>query len=94
MSKLKKIPEFKNEDEEREFWGSVDNIFDYFDPEGFKRVPAPMVPRTLSMSVPVEMEREVERLSQERKVSIEEMVRQLVAAGLETARRGGLQPRV
>jgi hypothetical protein len=40
------------------------------------------------------MEREVERLSQERKVSIEEMVRQLVAAGLETARRGGLQPRV
>ncbi|HEY3876139.1 MAG TPA: CopG family antitoxin [Candidatus Kapabacteria bacterium] len=86
MKQLKEIPKFKTEDEEREFWDSVDNIFDYLDPAKFVETDPPMVPKTISMSVPVEVEREVRRLSQERKVSIEEMARQLLAAGLQQQR--------
>ena len=37
MKKLKKIPTFKNEDEERDFWASAD-ITDYFDASKAQRV--------------------------------------------------------
>jgi len=40
MKKLKKIPEFKSEDEERDFWDSHD-IFDYFDVSKARRVVFP-----------------------------------------------------
>ena len=38
--KLLKLPKFKNEDEEREFWDKVD-ITDYFSPKDFKRASFP-----------------------------------------------------
>ncbi len=86
MKKLKAIPEFKTEDEEFEFWSSVENIFDYLDADKFVQKDPPMVPKTLSFSAPAEMELEVKRLSKERKVDVPEMVRQLVAAGLKQQR--------
>jgi len=89
MKKLIPIPEFKTEDEEFEFWSSVENIFDYLDPAKFVLKDPPMVPKTLSFSAPAEMEEEVKRLSKEKNVKVEEMVRQLVAAGLK---QQGLQP--
>ncbi len=85
MKKLKPIPDFKTEDEEFEFWSTHD-FTDYLDPEKFVLKDPPMVPKTLSFSAPAEMEQEVKRLSKERKVNIEEMVRQLVAAGLKQQR--------
>jgi hypothetical protein len=51
-----------------------------------------MIPKTHglhSVILPPEMENEVQRLSREKKMSVEEMVRQLVAAGLK---QQGLQP--
>jgi hypothetical protein len=92
MKALKEIPNFKSEDEEREFWGNVENIFDYLDPEKFVSIDPPMVPKTFGLHdvrLSPEMERDVQRLSRERKLSVEEMVRQLVAAGLK---QQGLQP--
>jgi hypothetical protein len=86
MKKLKPIPDLKTEDEEFEFWSSVENIFDYLDPDKFVLKDPPMVPKTLSFSAPADMEQEVKRLSKERKVNIDEMVRQLVAAGLKQQR--------
>jgi hypothetical protein len=91
MKKLKPIPDFKTEDEEFEFWSSVDNIFDYLDPDKFVLKDPPMVPKTLSFSAPADMELEVKRLSKEQKVEVGEMVRQLVAAGLK---QQGLQPSI
>lgn len=38
--KLKTLPKFKNEDEERDFWDKAD-LTDYFDPKDFKRVSFP-----------------------------------------------------
>jgi predicted DNA binding CopG/RHH family protein len=40
MKKLLKIPKFKNEDEEREFWAKLD-LVEYFEPSDFKRVAFP-----------------------------------------------------
>ena len=92
MKQLQEIPKFANEDEEREFW-STHSFTDYIDPKSWKRgAPSAEASEAAVRRVLADMTLEVERLSREKKTSIEEMVRLLVAAGLETARRGGLQP--
>lgn len=37
MKKLLKLPKFKNEDQEREYWSNL-NLADYFEPSDFKKV--------------------------------------------------------
>ena len=94
MKQFKEIPDFKTEDEEREFWSSVENIFDYLDPAKFVLRDPPMVPKTPglhNLRLSPEMEREVQRLSSERKIGFQEMITQLLAAGLK---QQGLQPGV
>ena len=89
MKKLKEIPKFANEDEEREFW-STHSFTDYVYPKSWKRgAPNTDGNEALVRRVLAEMTPEVERLSRERKMSIEEIVRQLVAAGLK---QQGIQP--
>ncbi|HWF43540.1 MAG TPA: CopG family antitoxin [Candidatus Kapabacteria bacterium] len=80
MKKLLEIPKFENEDEEREFWDSH-SFTDYIDSKSWKRGSSDAVLRVLA-----ELSPEVERLSREKRLSIEEMVRQLVAAGLKLQR--------
>jgi hypothetical protein len=89
--KLKAIPEFKNEDEEFEFWSTHD-FTDYIDPKSWKRVPAPMVPKTkglVSFEMTPEITKQVNRLSEEQKMRIEDVINQLLAAGLK---QHGLRP--
>ena len=89
MKQLKEIPKFANEDEEREFW-STHSFTDYIDPKSWKRgMPSKEVSEAAVRRVLADMSPEVERLSREKKTTIEEMVRQLVAAGLKQQR---LQP--
>jgi hypothetical protein len=91
MKQLKEIPTFKSEDEEREFWDKAE-IFDYLDPAKFVETDPPMVPKTKDLvlhQVLADMSTQVERLSREQKMSVEDMVRQLVAVGLK---HRGLQP--
>lgn len=40
MKKLLKLPKFKNENEEREYWSNL-NLADYFEPSDFKKVSFP-----------------------------------------------------
>ena len=57
MKKLKKIPEFKNEEEERLFWETHDTG-DYFDLENAKEVKFPNLKKTtksISIRLPVDM---------------------------------------
>ncbi|MBU0578708.1 BrnA antitoxin family protein [Patescibacteria group bacterium] len=51
MKKSLKLPKFKNEDEEREFWAKIDlNVF--FEPEDFQSVSFPnLKPTTRSISI-------------------------------------------
>lgn len=51
MKKLKTIPKFKNEDEERDFWATHD-LTDYFDVSKAERVVFPnLKPSTRSVSI-------------------------------------------
>jgi len=51
MKKQLKVPKFKNEDEEREFWWKID-LSEYFEPSDFERVSFPnLKPTTRSISI-------------------------------------------
>ena len=51
MKKIKKIPKFKNEDEEREFWAKADTL-KYFNIEKAKRVKFPnLKPSSATISI-------------------------------------------
>jgi len=51
MKKLLKIPKFKNEDAEREFWAKIE-LTDYFEPSDFVRASFPnLKPTTHSISI-------------------------------------------
>lgn len=51
MQKELKLPEFANEDEEREFWANVD-LGDYLEPEDFEPVAFPnLKPTTRPVSI-------------------------------------------
>ena len=63
MKKLKKIPKFKNEDEEREFWATHDST-DYIDwSKGKKVVLSKLKPsiKTISLRLPESMLEELKR---------------------------------
>lgn len=51
MKKKLKLPKFKNEDEERDFWAKID-LTDYFDENDFEEVSFPnLKPTTRSISI-------------------------------------------
>lgn len=51
MKKALKLPRFKNEDEEREFWARI-NLADYFEPSDFVPVSFPnLKPTTRAISI-------------------------------------------
>lgn len=51
MRKQLKLPKFKSEDEEREFWAKVD-LSDYFEPSDFEEVSFPnLKPTSRSISI-------------------------------------------
>jgi predicted DNA binding CopG/RHH family protein len=51
MKKPLKLPKFKNEDEEREFWSKID-LTEYFEPSDFVPVSFPnLKPTTRSISI-------------------------------------------
>lgn len=51
MKKALKLPKFKNEDEERNFWAKLD-LSEYFEPSDFERVSFPnLKPTTHAISI-------------------------------------------
>ena len=69
MKKMdKKIPKFKNEDEEREFWATHSPL-DYFDPSNFKRASFPKLKpslKSISIRLPEDMLAELKILARHR----------------------------
>jgi predicted DNA binding CopG/RHH family protein len=51
MKKILKLPKFKNEDDERDFWSKI-NLSEYFDKNDFEKVSFPnLKPTTRSISI-------------------------------------------
>ncbi len=77
MNKKKKIPEFRNEDEEREFWGAHDST-EYVDWKKAKRMVMPELRpslKTISLRLPESMLEEIKLLAHKKDVPYQSLLK-------------------
>lgn len=85
---MKKIPEFKNEAEEFEFWSTVDST-EYFDRRKTERVKLPNLKpslRTISVRLPVAMVEDSKILANQRDVPYQSLLKVFLAERLRQER--------
>ena len=73
----KKIPKFKNEDEEREFWATHSPL-DYFDPGKFKKASFPKLKpslKSISIRLPEDMLAELKILANKKDVPYQSLAK-------------------
>jgi len=83
--KLRRIPKFRNEDEEREFWSKHDST-DYLDWEKAKRVTLPNLKpsvKTISIRLPEMMLEELKLLANKRDVPYQSLLKMFLAERIE-----------
>ncbi|MGI8906058.1 MAG: type II toxin-antitoxin system BrnA family antitoxin [Candidatus Sumerlaeaceae bacterium] len=88
MGKLKTIPKFKNEDEERAFLGSHDSC-DYIDWSKARRVTFPKLRpslKTISLRLPVTMLEELKIAANQQDVAYQSLIKIILAEHLEKKR--------
>jgi len=86
MSKIKKlkIPKFKNEDEEREFWWNLD-LSEYFEPEDFEPVSFPNLKpttRSISIRIPEYLLNRVKEKANEINIPYQSLLKQYIKKGV------------
>ena len=80
MAKLKRVPKFKTEDEEREFWATHD-FMDYVDPRSAVRVRFPNLKstlRTISIRLPEHLIGNLKALANERDIPYQALLKQFL----------------
>jgi len=85
MSKKKRVPKFKSEKQEREFWAKSDSA-DYIDWESAKRVILPNLKpsqKTISLRLPAMMLAELKRLANKRDVPYQSLLKIFLAERIE-----------
>lgn len=83
--KHKRIPKFKNEDHEREFWSKHDST-DYLDWKTAKRVTLPNLKpsvKTISIRLPQMMLEELKLLANKRDVPYQSLLKMFLAERIE-----------
>jgi len=88
--KLKSLPNFKSEDEERAFWSTHDSM-DYVDWSQGERVTLPNLKpslRTISLRLPVSMIVHLKTLAHQRDVPYQSLLKVFLAERLQQERRG------
>ena len=84
-SNKKRIPKFKNEDEEREFWARH-SALDYFDTSSARRVTLPNLKpsvKTISIRLPEMMLEELKLLANKRDVPYQSLLKMFLAERIE-----------
>jgi predicted DNA binding CopG/RHH family protein len=92
MKKDKIIPNFKNEDEEREFWATHSPL-DYFDTEEFKRASFPKLKpsvKSISIRLPEDMLAELKTLANKKDVPYQSLAKIYLARQI-SLERGSLR---
>ncbi len=87
MRKLLKMPAFKNEDEEREFWSKVD-LVDYFQIKDFQAVSFPNLKpssRSISIRLSEPMLLRLKEQANELHIPYQSLIKQYIAKGLVQA---------
>ena len=86
MKKLKKIPSFKNEDDEREFWAKTDSS-EYVNWQKSKRVAFPNLKpstKTISLRLPESMIEEIKALANKRDVPYQSLIKIILKERIDT----------
>lgn len=86
MKKLLKLPKFKTEDAERDFWAKID-LADYFESKDFQTVSFPNLKptsRAISLRLPEPMILRLKEQANERHVPYQSLIKQYIAEGLKT----------
>ncbi len=87
--KLKQIPKFKNEDEERDFWATADTT-EYFDWSKAERVIFPNLKRStesISLRLPQSLLAMIKEMANKRDVPYQSLMKILLAEKVEEMRR-------
>lgn len=92
MSKFKKIPKFKNEDDERKFWAKADTT-QYFDLSRLVKVDVSKLrpsTKTISIRLPEHLLYTLKRLAARVDIPYQSLVKNLLADAVERGRRNVL----
>jgi predicted DNA binding CopG/RHH family protein len=84
MNKPLNIPNFKNEDKERDFWTNLD-VAEYFEPSDFHRVSFPNLKpttRAISIRLPEFLINQVKEKANELSVPYQTLIKQYIRNGL------------
>lgn len=84
MKRKLKIPKFKNEDEEREFWSKLD-LSEYFEPGDFERATFPNLKptsRPISIRVPIYLMDRVKEKANELNIPYSALIKTYIKKGL------------
>lgn len=84
MKKKLKLPRFKNEDQEREFWGKID-LSEYFEASDFKHASFPNLKPTsqpISIRIPAFVLRNVKQKANEIGIPYQALIKQYIAEGV------------
>ncbi|OGE26113.1 hypothetical protein A3C26_00145 [Candidatus Daviesbacteria bacterium RIFCSPHIGHO2_02_FULL_39_12] len=84
MKKPLRIPEFKNEDEEAEFWANLD-LSKYLEPSDFERVSFPNLKpttRSISIRIPEYLLNRVKEKANEINVPYQSLIKQYIKKGV------------
>lgn len=84
MKKPLKLPKFKNEDEEREFWSKID-LSEYYDPRDLERVSFPNLKPTtkpISIRLPEYLINRLKERANEADVPYQALIKEYIRKGL------------
>ena len=84
MKKKLKLPKFKNEDEERDFWAKLD-LSEYFEPEDFVPVSFPNLKpttRPISIRIPEYLLDRVKERANEINIPYQSLIKQYIQKGI------------
>ena len=86
MKKSLKLPQFKNEDEERDFWSKID-LTDYFEPKDFVKVSFPNLKpttRPISLRLPEFLINRVKEQANEINIPYQSLMKQYIMKGIQS----------
>jgi len=86
MKKMLKIPKFKNEDQEIDFWSKI-SLADYFDSSDFEKVSFPNLKPTsesISIRLPKFMLSRIKEKANESSIPYQSLIKTYIRAGLAT----------
>jgi predicted DNA binding CopG/RHH family protein len=84
-SKIKKVPKFKSEDQEREFWAKND-VTDFFEVKSAKKINFPNLKpstQTISLRLPEDLLEELKVMANKRDVPYQSLIKILLRESLD-----------